>query len=107
MRPYIAVCKIPNFDPTQLPFWDIYEREGTSGTIMAGGTMAGQFTAGLSGGQRKMLLFELIVQRTSNQSDLLIVLDEPFAGVTDDCKPVLWSNTNVLLRCNPHVSFCL
>ena len=51
--------------------------------------MAGQFTAGLSGGQRKMLLFELIVQRTANQSDLLIVLDEPFAGVTDDCKPAL------------------
>jgi len=48
--------------------------------------MAGQFTAGLSGGQRKMLLFELIAQRTANQSELLIVLDEPFAGVTDDCK---------------------
>jgi len=86
MRPYITVSKIPNFDPTRLPYWQIYEREDTANTIKAGGTMAGQFTAGLSGGQRKMLLFELIAQRTDNQSELLIVLDEPFAGVTDDCK---------------------
>ena len=86
MRPYITVSQIPNFDPTRLPYWDIYEREGTASKIMAGGTMAGQFTAGLSGGQRKMLLFEIIVQRTAHQSELLIVLDEPFAGVTDDCK---------------------
>ena len=28
-----------------------------------GGTMAGEFTAGLSGGQRKMFLFELVRQR--------------------------------------------
>jgi ABC-type Mn2+/Zn2+ transport system ATPase subunit len=38
--------------------------------------------AGLSGGQRKLLLFELIFQRTALQGNLLIVLDEPFAGVT-------------------------
>ena len=37
--------------------------------------------AGLSGGQRKLLLFELIFQRTASQDNLLIVLDEPFAGV--------------------------
>jgi len=86
MRPYITVSKIPNFDETRLPYWDIYEREGTAKTIMAGGTMAGQFTAGLSGGQRKMLLFELIVQRTANQSELLIVLDEPFAGKWGKCQ---------------------
>ena len=76
--------KIPNFDPTKLPYWEIYESEGTAQTIKVGGTMAGEFTAGLSGGQRKLMLFELICQRTANQSELLIVLDEPFAGVTDD-----------------------
>ena len=89
---------IPNFDPTQLPFWDIYEREKTAATIQVGGTLGGEFTAGLSGGQRKLLLFELIYQRTisselhpppddkikeknSQPGQLqLIVLDEPFAG---------------------------
>ena len=49
--------------------------------------MAGTFTAGLSGGQRKMLLFELIAQRVRSKSGLLIVFDEPFAGVTDDFVP--------------------
>jgi hypothetical protein len=39
---------------------------------------------GLSGGQRKLLLFELIFQRTASQENLLIVLDEPFAGVTGE-----------------------
>ena len=28
-------------------------------------------------------------QRTSSQSDLLIALDEPFAGVTDDFVPFI------------------
>ena len=51
--------------------------------------MAGKFVAGLSGGQRKMMGFELVRQRTSSQSDLLIVLDEPFAGVTDDFVPFI------------------
>lgn len=86
LRPYITVRKIPNFDPTKLPYWEIYENEGTAQTIKVGGTMAGEFTAGLSGGQRKLMLFELICQRTANQSELLIVLDEPFAGVTDDVR---------------------
>lgn len=74
MRPYIPVSKIPKFDPTKLPYWDIYEREGTADSIKCGGTMAGEFTAGLSGGQRKLLLFELICQRTRDQSELLIAL---------------------------------
>ena len=72
--------------------------------------MAGQFTAGLSGGQRKLLLFELICQRTASQSDLLIVLDEPFAGVTDDFVPFIVDRLNemrkkhnVLLVTNDHV----
>ena len=55
-------------------------REGKDKSIFVGGTMAGKFYAGISGGQRKMLLFELIYQRTKEQEDLLIVLDEPFAG---------------------------
>jgi len=72
--------------------------------------MAGEFIAGLSGGQRKMLLFELIYQRTLTQKNLLIVLDEPFAGVTDDFVPFLTGrlnkmreNHNILLVTNDHV----
>lgn len=74
--------------------------------------MAGQFTAGLSGGQRKLLLFELIKQRTCIEgcSDLLIALDEPFAGVTDDFVPFIVDRLNemrrahnVLLVTNDHV----
>ena len=84
MRPYVPVRKIPNFDPTTLPFWELYVKEETASTIKVGGTMAGEFIPGLSGGQRKLLLFELLFQRTVNQSGLLIILDEPFAGVTDD-----------------------
>jgi hypothetical protein len=44
LRPYITVTKIPNFDPTRLPFWDTYVREDTSNAIKVGGTMAGKFT---------------------------------------------------------------
>jgi ABC-type nitrate/sulfonate/bicarbonate transport system ATPase subunit len=99
LHPYITVRKIPNFDPTELPYWTIYENEGTAETVKVGGTMAGEFTAGLSGGQRKLLLFELICQRTADQSGLLIVLDEPFAGVTDDV-----SFDPVLNQCYPHQS---
>jgi hypothetical protein len=32
--------------------------------VKIGGTMAGEFVAGLSGGQRKMMAFELVRQRT-------------------------------------------
>jgi ABC-type lipoprotein export system ATPase subunit len=111
LRPYISVSKIPNFDPTALPFWEIYEKEGVADSIKVGGTMAGEFTAGLSGGQRKLLLFELIRQRTKNQSELLIVLDEPFAGVTDDFVPFIVDRLNemrkthnILLVTNDHVA---
>jgi hypothetical protein len=110
IRPYIAVSKIPNFDPTALPYWEIYQREGVADGIKVGGTMAGEFTAGLSGGQRKLLLFELIRQRLKNQSELLIVLDEPFAGVTDDFVPFIVERLNemrkthnILLVTNDHV----
>jgi hypothetical protein len=110
IRPYIVVSSIPNFDPKVLPYWDIYEREGTAATIKVGGTMAGEFTAGLSGGQRKLLLFELIRQRIENQSELLICLDEPFAGVTDDFVPFIVERLNemrqkhnILLVTNDHV----
>lgn len=67
--------------------------------------------AGLSGGQRKLLLFELIHQRTKQQTDLLLVLDEPFAGVTDDFIPFIVQRLNemrqshnILLVTNDHVS---
>ena len=101
---------IPNFDPTKLPYWDIYTREKKT-DIIVGGTIAGQFMAGLSGGQRKLLLFELIFQRTSSQDNLLIVLDEPFAGVTDDFVPFIVQRLNemrkkhnILLVTNDHVN---
>jgi ABC-type lipoprotein export system ATPase subunit len=110
LRPYIKVSTIPDFDPTELPYWDIYVREEKDQSIIVGGTMAGQFMAGLSGGQRKLLLFELIVQRTASQENLLIVLDEPFAGVTDDFIPFIVKRLeemrikhNVLLVTNDHV----
>ena len=76
IRPYITVSKIPKFDPTKLPYWDIYVNENKASTIKVGGTMAGEFTAGLSGGQRKLLLFELIYQRTKSQMNLLLILDD-------------------------------
>jgi len=111
IRPYVTVSKIPNFDPTGLPYWGIYEKEGSASTIKVGGTMAGEFTAGLSGGQRKLLLFELVYQRFQSQSDLLLVLDEPFAGVTDDFVPFivdrlnkLREHHNILLVTNDHIS---
>jgi hypothetical protein len=44
IRPYVTVSKIPNFDPTKLPYWDIYEKEGKAESIKVGGTMAGEFT---------------------------------------------------------------
>ena len=66
--------------------------------------------AGLSGGQRKLLIFELIYQRTATQENLLIVLDEPFAGVTDDFVPYIMDRLklmrithNILLVTNDHV----
>jgi ABC-type uncharacterized transport system ATPase subunit len=65
--------------------------------------------AGLSGGQRKLLIFELICQRTAGQSDLLLVFDEPFAGVTDDFVPFIVQRLNelrqrhILLVTNDHV----
>jgi ABC-type lipoprotein export system ATPase subunit len=110
LRPYITVSKIPNFDPTRLPYWDIYIKENKASSIIVGGTIAGQFMPGLSGGQRKLLLFELIFQRTASQENLLIVLDEPFAGVTDDFVPFIVGRLNemrkkhnILLVTNDHV----
>ena len=93
----------------QLPYWDIYVKEKKDKSIIVGGTIAGQFMAGLSGGQRKLLLFELIYQRTASQDNLLIVLDEPFAGVTDDFVPFIVKRLNqmrkkhnILLVTNDH-----
>jgi ABC-type lipoprotein export system ATPase subunit len=110
LRPYITVSKIPNFDPSKLPYWDIYLREKKDKIIIVGGTLAGNFMAGLSGGQRKILLFELISQRTITQDNLLIILDEPFAGVTDDFIPFIVEHLNdmrqrhnILLVTNDHV----
>ena len=88
----------------------MYVREKKAKSIIVGGTIGGQFMAGLSGGQRKLLLFELIYQRTATQENLLIVLDEPFAGVTDDFVPYIMDRLklmrithNILLVTNDHV----
>ena len=123
LRPYIPVRSIPNFDPTKLPFWDLYAKkeslDGDASKVNAsynphvkiGGTLAGEFTPGLSGGQRKMMLFELVCQRIATSSGLLICLDEPFAGVTDDFVPFIVERLkemrerhNVLLVTNDHVA---
>ena len=82
----------------QLPYWDIYIKEEKDKNIIVGGTIAGQFMAGLSGGQRKLLLFELIFQRTAAQDNLLVVLDEPFAGVTDDFVPFIVGRLNEMRK---------
>lgn len=121
LRPYIPVRKIPSFDPSKLPFWKLYSDkvlDATDGAknasynpnIKIGGTMAGEFHAGLSGGQRKMMLFELVDQRIAASSDLLVCLDEPFAGVTDDFVPFIVERLNemrkshnILLVTNDHV----
>eukprot|EP00565_Helicotheca_tamesis_P009415 CAMPEP_0185737026 /NCGR_PEP_ID=MMETSP1171-20130828/29465_1 /TAXON_ID=374046 /ORGANISM="Helicotheca tamensis, Strain CCMP826" /LENGTH=429 /DNA_ID=CAMNT_0028407833 /DNA_START=265 /DNA_END=1554 /DNA_ORIENTATION=- len=73
--------------------------------------MGGETTVGLSGGQRKLLLFELIFQRTRSQENLLICLDEPFAGVTDDFVPYITNRLMemkekhyILLVTNDHIS---
>ena len=112
--------KIPDFDPTQLPYWSLYSQKTLEGSdaknvsynpdVKIGGTMAGKFVAGLSGGQRKIMGLELVRQRTSSQSDLLIVLDEPFAGVTDDFVPFITERLaemarkhNLVLVTNDHV----
>ena len=94
----------------QLPYWGIYIKEKKDKYVIIGGTIAGTDMAGLSGGQRKILLFELISQRTAIQENLLIVLDEPFAGVTDDFVPFIVERLNemrekhnVLLVTNDHV----
>jgi hypothetical protein len=111
IRPYITVSKVPNFDPTELPYWSIYQKEGKDKRIQVGGTMAGEVTNGLSGGQRKLFLFELIYQRTKDETGLLILLDEPFAGVTDDFVPFIIDRLehmkkmhNVLVVTNDHVA---
>ena len=73
--------------------------------------MGGEMTAGLSGGQRKLFLFELIYQRTKHQNGLLILLDEPFCGVTDCFLPwimhrleLMSQKHNVVLVTNDHVA---
>ena len=57
-----------------------------------------------------MLLFELVRQRTSSQSGLLIIFDEPFAGVTDNFVPFIVDRLNemrqkhnILLVTNDHI----
>jgi ABC-type lipopolysaccharide export system ATPase subunit len=94
----------------QLLYWDIYIKEKKDKHVIVGGTLAGSYMAGLLGGQRKMLLFELIFQRTVTQKNLLIILDEPFSGVMDDFVPFILERLNkmreehnIILVTNDHV----
>ncbi len=57
-----------------------------------------------------MLLFELISQCTATQENLLVILEEPFAGVTDDFVPFIVERLNemrdkhnIILVTNDHV----
>lgn len=118
IRPYIPVCQIPNFDPTMLPFWELYSKRVLNDKtnpsyqpkIKIGGMLGADSVRGLSGGQRKMMLFELVRQRTANTKGVLVILDEPFAGVTDEFVPFLArqltemrAKHSVLLVTNDHV----
>jgi len=110
IRPYIVCHRIPNFDPTRLPFWHVYEEEGKADSILVGGTMAGKSYTGLSGGQRKLLLFEILYQRCYKKRGLLLALDEPFGGVTEGFLPfiiprlrALKYEHNILLVTNDHI----
>ena len=79
--------------------------------MIVGGSIGGKFMPGLSGGQRKLFFLELLYQRISTQENrLLIVLDEPFAGVTDDFVPYfvkrlneMRKKHNILLVTNDHI----
>ena len=55
LRPYLPVCKIPAFDPTQLPYWKLYSEKTFVGgggmknvsynpNVKIGGTLAGEPT---------------------------------------------------------------
>ena len=90
--------KIPDFDPTQLPYWSLYSQKTLEGSdaknvsynpdVKIGGTMAGKFVAGLSGGQRKIMGLELVRQRTTPDG-------------------VLELNTQLSLTCSPGASCAL
>jgi ABC-type proline/glycine betaine transport system ATPase subunit len=56
------------------------------------------------------MIFDLIYQRTRRHRDLLLLFDEPFAGVTEDFLPFiqdrlakLRENHNIVLVTNDHV----
>jgi energy-coupling factor transporter ATP-binding protein EcfA2 len=97
MRPYLKVSDIRNFDPQELPYWKIYKKAGTEANIKVGGggTVARERMAeGLSEGQRKLLYLEILCQRTEGRAGLLILLDEPLAGMTDDLVPYFLDSLN-------------
>jgi hypothetical protein len=56
---------------------------------------AGEFTPGLSGGQCKLLAFEIIRQCVKPQSELLIELYELFARITDDFIPFILAQLGI------------
>jgi energy-coupling factor transporter ATP-binding protein EcfA2 len=96
MRPYLKVSDIRNFDPQELPYWQVCKKVGTEASIkVGGGTLAGERTAkALSEGQRKLLYLEVLCQRTEGLAGILILLDEPLAGMTDDLVPYFLDTLN-------------
>ncbi|GMH86230.1 hypothetical protein TL16_g10480 [Triparma laevis f. inornata] len=100
IRPFIVVNKIPNFDPSALPFWNLYEEENVNVVVELLVTQKQQHT----------INNKPLTNTSQHNQDLLICLDEPFAGVTDDFVPYLKNrlssmsqNHNVLLVTNDHV----
>lgn len=96
VRPDVKVCDIPDFDPSSLPFWGLYESEGLASSVKVGGLLGGEYIAGLTLGQHKILLLEMLCQHTLSQRKLSIALDEPFEGVSDDHVPFLVDRLNRL-----------
>ena len=104
LRPYIKVVNTTEFDPTMLPYWHTYTKENPH-------VFVGEFTAGSSGGQRKLFLCEMIYQKAKTSADFFICLVEPFAGVTDAFVPFVTSRLvemskqhNIFLVNNHHIS---
>jgi hypothetical protein len=77
IRPGQFVQELPDLDISRLPF------EINPGKRVGGSLATGVVIPGLSGGQRKMLIFEIVYQRLLVcMEPLLVLMDEPFAGIT-------------------------
>ena len=60
------MCPPPTLFQPLLPIGNT--NESYDPDVKIGDTMAGEFTPGLFGGQRKLMIFELVKQRVANQN---------------------------------------